>query len=232
MKPCPHVAIKVPGTGYSIPPREQRRLRQQYRRRQFRWHLSRAASWDGSKASPTGKNEMKSKISIWDCRRAIEIKGGLPLTIRGALFAGPGADPVAHFLPKTVFVTQLEIKQGRWIIGNIGYTLRAGISHQAGPGHHCGRRSLVCLATIGPRPRELGSQTPFPASQRPVSGLSASGWLVSRATWAEIILRDHVTRAQWTRSRYHVKVKILTRAGSGLLKSGALYCSGTVDQPS
>ena len=47
-------------------------------------------------------------------------------------------------------------------------------------------------------------------------------------------LRDHVTQAQWTRSRYHVKVKILTvcRLGSGLLKFGALYRSGTVDQPS
>ena len=29
---------------------------------------------------------MKSKISIWDCRRAIDIKGGLPLTMRGDLF--------------------------------------------------------------------------------------------------------------------------------------------------
>ena len=65
---------------------------------------------------------MKSKISIWDCRRAIEIAGGLPLTLRGALFAGPGPDPVANFLPKEVFVTQLEVKQGRWIIGNIGFT--------------------------------------------------------------------------------------------------------------
>ena len=69
-----------------------------------------------------GKNEMKSKISIWDCRRAIEIKGGLPLTIRGALFVEPEPDPVANFLPKEVFVTQLEVKQGRWIIGNIGFT--------------------------------------------------------------------------------------------------------------
>ena len=57
-----------------------------------------------------------------DCRRAIEIAGGLPLTIRGALFAEPGPDPVANFLPKEVFVTQLEVKQGRWIIGNIGFT--------------------------------------------------------------------------------------------------------------
>ena len=33
---------------------------------------------------------------------------------------------------------------------------------------------------------------------------------------------------------YHVKVKILTacRLGPGLLKFGALYSSGTVDQPS
>ena len=65
---------------------------------------------------------MKSKISIWDCRRAIEIKGGLPLTIRGDLFAGPGPDPVARWLPDAVLVTQLEIKQGRWVIGNIGFT--------------------------------------------------------------------------------------------------------------
>ena len=35
------------------------------------------------------------KISIWDCRRAIEIAGGIPLTIRGALFVGLGPDPVA-----------------------------------------------------------------------------------------------------------------------------------------
>ncbi len=33
MKPCAHVAFEVPGTGYPIPPREQRRLRQQYRHR-------------------------------------------------------------------------------------------------------------------------------------------------------------------------------------------------------
>ena len=65
---------------------------------------------------------MKSKISIWDCRRAIEIKGGLPLTMRGALFAEPGPNPVAHWLPEKVLVTQLEIKQGRWVIGNIGFT--------------------------------------------------------------------------------------------------------------
>ena len=45
---------------------------------------------------------------------------------------------------------------------------------------------------------------------------------------------DHVTRAHWTRSRYHVKVKILTvfRPGSGLLEAEALYRSGTVAQPS
>ena len=65
---------------------------------------------------------MKSKISIWDCRRAIEIAGGIPLTIRGDLFAGPGPHPVARWLSEQVLVTQLEIKQGRWIIGNIGFT--------------------------------------------------------------------------------------------------------------
>ena len=65
---------------------------------------------------------MKSKISIWDCRRAIEIAGGLPLTIRGDLFAGPGPHPVARWLSEQVLITQLEIKQGRWVIGNIGFT--------------------------------------------------------------------------------------------------------------
>ena len=60
------------------------------------------------------------------------------------------------------------------------YTLRAGTPHQAGARHHCGQRPLICLATIGPRRRRLGSQTtltnPFPGSQRPVSGLPALGW--------------------------------------------------------
>ena len=64
---------------------------------------------------------MKSKISIWDCRRAIEIAGGLPLAIRGDLFAEPGPDPVARWISETVLVTQLEVKQGRWVIGNIGF---------------------------------------------------------------------------------------------------------------
>ena len=72
---------------------------------------------------------MKSKISIWDCRRAIEIAGGLPLTIRGDLFAGPGPHPVGRWFPETVVhVTQLEVKQGRWVIGNIGFT-RHGQEH-------------------------------------------------------------------------------------------------------
>ena len=65
---------------------------------------------------------MKSKISIWDCRNAIGIAGGIPLTLRGALFAGPDPDPVARWLPEQVLVTQLEVKQGRWVIGNIGFT--------------------------------------------------------------------------------------------------------------
>ena len=71
---------------------------------------------------------MKSKISIWDCRRAIEIAGGLPLAIRGDLFAEPGPDPVARWISETVLVTQLEVKQGRWVIGNIGFT-RHGQEH-------------------------------------------------------------------------------------------------------
>ncbi len=74
------------------------------------------------------KSEMKSKISIWDCRRAIEIAGGLPQPIRGDLFAGPGPDPVARWISETVHVTQLEVKQGRWVIGNIGFT-RSGQEH-------------------------------------------------------------------------------------------------------
>ena len=44
------------------------------------------------------------------------------MTIRGDLFAEPGPHPVARWLPATVLVTQLEIKQGRWVIGNIGFT--------------------------------------------------------------------------------------------------------------
>ena len=60
--------------------------------------------------------EIKSKISIWDCRRAIEIADGIPLTIRGALFVDPGPDLVAHWLSETVLVTQLEIKQSRWTL--------------------------------------------------------------------------------------------------------------------
>ena len=53
---------------------------------------------------------------------AIDIAGGLPLAIRGDLFAEPGPDPVARWLSETVLVTQLEVKQGRWVIGNIGFT--------------------------------------------------------------------------------------------------------------
>ena len=121
---------------------------------------------------------MKSKISIWDCRRAIDIKGGLPLTMRGDLFDvdRPSAASVAHWPPVKLLVTQLGVKQGQWIAENIVfYTLRAGTPHQAGARHHCGQRALICLATIGPRRRGLGSRTkltnPFPglsaARQRP-----------------------------------------------------------------
>ena len=73
------------------------------------------------------------------------------------------------------------------------YTLRAGTPHQAGARHHCGRRSLICLATIGPRRRGLGSQPTLtnPLS-RPLSGPAAapaarSGPLACRipkASWA------------------------------------------------
>ena len=71
---------------------------------------------------------MKSKISIWDCRTAIGIAGGLPLAIRGDLFAEPGPDPVARWISETVLITQLEVKQGRWVIGNISFT-RHGQEH-------------------------------------------------------------------------------------------------------
>ena len=57
---------------------------------------------------------MKSKISIWDCRRALEIKGGLPLTMRGDLFDvdRPSAASVARWPPVKLLVAQLEVKQG------------------------------------------------------------------------------------------------------------------------
>ena len=138
---------------------------------------------------------MKSKISIWDCRRAIEIKGGLPLTIRGALFAGPEPDPVANFLPKEVFVTQLEIKQGRWIIGNIGFT-RYGQEYLTKLARTSLRTTIACM------PRNNRTSTPRVRLTDPLPGLSAARqrpfrvWLACpRATWAEIILRDHATRA-------------------------------------
>ncbi len=76
------------------------------------------------------KGEMKSKISIWDCRRAIDIKGGLPLTMRGDLFDvdRPSAASVARWPPVKLLVTQLEVKQGQWIAGNIVFT-RSGQEH-------------------------------------------------------------------------------------------------------
>ena len=77
-----------------------------------------------SEGSATEKGEMKSKISIWDCRRAIEIKGGLPLTMRGDLFDidRPSAASVARWPPVKLLVTQLEVKQGQWIAENIVFT--------------------------------------------------------------------------------------------------------------
>ena len=68
---------------------------------------------------------MKSKISIWDCRRAIDIKGGLPLTMRGDLF---DVDRPSGWPPVKLLVTQLEVKQGQWIAGNIVFT-RSGQEH-------------------------------------------------------------------------------------------------------
>ena len=74
---------------------------------------------------------MKSKISIWDCRRAIDIKGGLnPLTMRGDLFDvdRPSAASVARWPPVKLLVTQLGVKQGQWIAENIVFT-RSGQEH-------------------------------------------------------------------------------------------------------
>ena len=73
---------------------------------------------------------MKPKISIWDCRRAIDIKGGLPLTMRGDLFDvdRPSAASVARWPPVKLLVTQLGVKQGQWIAENIVFT-RSGQEH-------------------------------------------------------------------------------------------------------
>ena len=89
-------------------------------------HPTRLASWN----SPEGKSEMKPKISIWDCRRAIDIKGGLPLTMRGDLFDvdRPSAASVARWPPVKLLVTQLGVKQGQWIAENIVFT-RSGQEH-------------------------------------------------------------------------------------------------------
>ena len=130
------------------------------------------------KVSATEKSGMKSKISIWDCRRAIDIKGGLPLTMRGDLFDvdRPSAASVARWPPGEAARHTTRSQTGSMDRRKYSfYTLRAGIPHQAGARHHCGQRPLICLATIGPRRRGLGSQTtltnPFPglsaASQRP-----------------------------------------------------------------
>ena len=69
--------------------------------------------------------------------------------------------------------------------------------------------------------RQLGEGPSSPSLSRSARAINSLGRI------------DHVTRAQWTRCRYHVKVKN-TPAGccrEGLLKSGILYRSGTVDQP-
>ena len=87
-------------------------------------------SWTSSEGFCHEKSEMKSKISIWDCRRAIDIKGGLPLTMRGDLFDvdRPSAASVARWPPVKLLVTQLEVKQGQWLAGNIVFT-RSGQEH-------------------------------------------------------------------------------------------------------
>ena len=36
--------------------------------------------------------------------------------------------PAARWISETVLITQLEVKQGRWVIGNIGFT-RHGQEH-------------------------------------------------------------------------------------------------------
>ena len=108
----------------------------------------------------------ESKISIWDCRRAIEIAGGIPLTIRGDLFVGSGPHPVARWISETVLITQLESNRVDGHREYRVYALRAGTPHQAGARHHCGRRSLICRATIGLRPLEAPENTNRPRPTR------------------------------------------------------------------
>ena len=121
---------------------------------------------------------MKSKISIWDCRRAIDIKGGLPLTMRGDLFDvdRPSAASVARCeaARHTTRSQTGSMDRRKYSF----YTLRAGTPHQAGARHHCGQRPLICLATIGPRRRGLGSQT---HAHKPLPRLSAARQRPSRA---------------------------------------------------
>ena len=49
---------------------------------------------------------MKSKVSISDCRKAIEAKGHLWLTIRG----------------EQVIITKLAARGGRWVCGDTLFT--------------------------------------------------------------------------------------------------------------
>ena len=49
---------------------------------------------------------MESKVSISDCRKAIEVKGHLWLTIRG----------------EQVLITKLAARGGRWVSGDIRFT--------------------------------------------------------------------------------------------------------------
>ena len=84
--------------------------------------------------------QLAGSVSVW--RRVVvlplcvcllaagsaQAAGGLPLAIRGDLFAEPGPHPAARWISETVLVTQLEVKRGRWVIGNIGFT-RHGQEH-------------------------------------------------------------------------------------------------------
>ena len=70
---------------------------------------------------------MESKVSISDCRKAIEVKGHLWLTIRG----------------EQVLITKLAARGGRWVSGDIRFTrYQAGVSHRASAIPHCPAKDI------------------------------------------------------------------------------------------
>ena len=187
-------------------------------------------------ASATGKSKMKSKISIWDCRRAIDIAGGaidiaggLPLTIRGDLFAGPGPHPVGRWFPETaVIVTQLEVKQGRWVCGNISFT-RHGQEHLTKLARDiiAGQRALICLATIGrERPLEApGNDNRLRAGREPFGHTSR----LSRSRRGEVTRRAVAQRRSRASSLTRPLAEAIRGFGWGfvvglLARSAVVFC--------